>query len=235
MSTYRYMAYNVLESLKQTYDDSKITLPQVIHWINVAINSINYQHSVKTNTSSFTNKYEITNIQFDGDLKYFELPEGILDLKNDKGIELLEYCYSGCLDVQPFQRTSTSAKWSLNGNKHTKPAIDNPYFYRVGNKIYLLGVDCIDIECLWVYLKTSVNGLPNCDLDSELPIDSQYEETLFYRTVNFAKFGMLSVSERLNDGSSASNRQAPQVRVSELGQEQEQPQQQQEQEGGTYE
>jgi hypothetical protein len=226
-NTYRKMAFNVLESLKQVYDDPKITIPQVVHWILMAVNNINYQHIKKTRTGVYTNKYEVTSVLDNGG-KYILLPEDVVDLDNDMGIVLLEYCNKTCDDVYPFSRTTAGSKWSLNGNKHTKPSIESPFFYRVGDKLYLLGIDCVNIDCLWLYLNTPVSSMANCDFDSVIPVPAQYGEVLFYRVMNLAKFGMVSVSERNNDGSSATNRAAPQVRMAELGNQGQQQQQQNE-------
>jgi len=204
-TTFRDFANSILTVLKQKYDDSKVTMPQVLHWTSMVANRIIYQDVKKSLTNRYLNIYEATILADSKGRKYIELPSAIVDIDNDNGIAFINYCdVSQCEDPIQFQRAQAQELKSgiLSYSPYTKPSIENPYFYRVGNKIFFKGIECVDIDCVEIGLRTLVDGASPCELDKELPFEMQHESVLYYEVLNLCKFAILVGEERNNDGAS---------------------------------
>lgn len=233
MSTYRYTANLIRQTIKQNFDDSDISIDQICYWIQVSANRLRYLRLQKKNldTGVYLALIEGVKVQVSGGKKYIELPEEIVDIDEDKGIESMTYCQDNeenCespLTVQ-FERTSPSEARALMHLPIRKPSPALPFFYRVGNKLYILGLELVDVGCVELYLHTLVNPSHICDLDTEIPVDESQEEALIARVLTLIRFGLLIDNEKKNDGSDSSFDSKNKTALSEANISEQQPQQQ---------
>lgn len=211
--TYRYVGYDLLSSLNKMFDDADIRLSHVLYWISVVSNRINVDQFLKTNTGLYTSTFSNLPIMTDSSgKKYIDLPADIMDLTNENGIEMLTYCADEC-NPYPFtkvffQPTRMSEAFMLYMDEYTTPAADNPYFYRVGdkvdsvkvNRLYLLGIECIEVRCLDIAIRGSINPATICDLDDEIPIPNERIEELMTAVLQLGRFVMMIPNENVNQG-----------------------------------
>lgn len=212
--TYRYVGYDLLTSLKKMSDDADIRLSQVLYWIAVVANRIRVDQFGKTGSGLYTSTFSNIQIQTDSSgKKYIDIPALIMDLENEKGIEMLTYCADEC-NPYPFtkvffQPTTIGESMVLYMDEYTTPSPKNPYFYRVGdkvdnvkvNRLYLLGLECIEVRCLDCALRCSIDPTNICDLDNEIPIPDERIEELINSVLNLGRFVMMIPEENVNQGS----------------------------------
>ncbi len=231
MATYRYTSNLILQTLQQNFDDRKITIDQINYWIQVVANRLRFQRLNKKNleTSVYLAIFEGVLVEVNGQKKYITLPEEVIDIEEDKGIEYISYeTQDECenhLQVQ-FDRTTPSAVRALLNIAIRRPSPSMPLFYRAGNKLYLVGIECVDVKTVEIGLHTAVNPSNICDIDSEIPVDQSQEEILIARVLTLCRFGLVIDQERKNDGSDTSGQQQNKTALtSQQLQEQEQSQQ----------
>ncbi len=212
--TYRYVGYDLLTSLKKMSDDADIRLNQVLYWVAVMANKIRVDQFNKTNTGFFTSTFSNLPILTDSSgKKYIDIPAAIMDLSNEKGVEILTYCADEC-NPYPFtkvffQPTTIGESMVLYMDEYTKPSPSNPYFYRVGdkvdnvkvNRLYLLGLECIEVRCLEAALRCSIDPTNICDLDEEVPIPDERIDELINAVLTLGRFVMMIPEETVNQGS----------------------------------
>ena len=222
MATYRYVSYDLLTSLRKMTDDADIRLFQVIYWLQVVANKIRVDQFLTTDTGLFTSTFSQVTVQTDANgKKYIDLPAQVMDLPNEEGIEMITYCAERC-NPHPesqvfFQPTTLSKSVILSWNEYTKPSTSNPYFYRVGdkvdgvkvNRLYLLGLDCYDVDCLDIAIRCSLDPKSVCDLDDEIPIPDERIEELTKEVLSLGRFVMMIPEERINQGTDEGSQQAP--------------------------
>jgi len=213
MATYRYVAYNLLDSLKKMSDDSDVRLPQVVYWIQVVANNLRVDQFLKTDTGLFTSTFnEVTVFEDNKGRKYIELPNQVMDLPNEEGIEMITYCAEKCnphpQETVFFQPTTLGKSPLLFYDEYTKPTTLNPYFYRVGdkvdgvkvNRVYLLGLECAKVDCLDIAIRCSLDPSNVCDLDDEIPLPDERIKELMDDILSLGRFVMMMPEERINQG-----------------------------------
>lgn len=179
-ATYRYIAYDILETFKQTHSEAEIGLTQVVYWMMVHADRLKKLHMDKIDSGAFITAFDITPlVDPDNGRNYFELPTNIYDYNQDKGINYLTY-EPRIDDDDPtftsviFTRTTIQESRRLYYREDEKPSPSNPYFYRINDRIYLLGVERIDVPGLEVGLLTTFDPTSvDIDLDEvfEFPQD----------------------------------------------------------------
>lgn len=213
MATWRYVGYDLLTSLKKMDDDSDIRLTQVLYWMQVIANRISVEQFLATDSGLYTSTFDnVTILTDDKGRKYIDLPNQIMDLPNEEGVEMMSYCADGC-EPSPFttvffQPTTLSKVPHLYMDEYTKPDTDNPYFYRVGNKVngtkvsrlYLLGLDCIQVTCLEIAIRCTLDPSKLCDLDEDIPLPDERIEELMQAILQLGRFVMMIPEERVNEG-----------------------------------
>jgi len=230
--TYRYVVYDIEKSLKKSFDDADITLNQILYWVMVVANKIRVQHNAITESDAFTSTFSpVPVLTDDNGMKYIDLPSQIMDLPNNAGIVAMSYnvetnCCSGPAFAQTlFQPVNYSEVHHLYYDEYTKPSAKQPYFYRVGgsvngvdvNRVYLLGLECVDIEDLSVAIKSTLNPKTLCNLDDELPIPDETVQDLIMEVLQLGRFVMMIPEERINvgeDESELQNYRTPKVPTS---------------------
>lgn len=227
---YRFVANDILTTFKKTFDDKDMSLIQVIYWIQVVANKLRRIHLEKHDTGLFLSTFSPVLIKKDSSLKnrkYIDLPQSIIDLDNERGIKYITYNFeTGCCCSGPnfaqvfFQPTTPAKSWILNFSPFSRPKPSNPYFYRVGdtvndgttstkvNRIYFLGIECVDVSDVEVGLMSGLNPVDICSLDEEVPVPDSLLQTLITEVLNLGRFAFMIPKERINEGSDAATQAA---------------------------
>jgi hypothetical protein len=225
MATYRYVANDIRTSLNKAFDDADIRLNQILYWIQVVANRIRVDQNEITESGLFVSTFCNVPILKDAkDRQYFDLPNSIMDLPNEKGIVYITYNHdTGCCCDGPnfaqtyFQPTHVANLRTLYMDEYTKPAPANPYFYRIGdkfdgvdvNRIYLVGTDCIVVRDVEIAIRCSLDPSSVCDLDAQIPLPDERIEELMKAVLDIGRFVMLMPEERINQGSDETSMQQP--------------------------
>ena len=213
--TYRYVVYDLQKNFNAAFDDANFTRNQILYWVQVVANRLRVQHNAITNSDLFTSTFSSVSVQVDNKgRKYIDLPVQVMDLPNNSGIVYITYNVETCKCSGPafaqtwFQGTSIGAVQHLYLDEYTKPSVKNPYFYRVGdkvdgvsvNRIYLLGLECIEIEDVEIAVKASLDPKKVCNLDDNIPLPDELIQELMMQVLQLGRFVMLMPSENVNDG-----------------------------------
>ena len=213
--TYRYVVYDLQKSFNAAFDDANFTFNQILYWVQVVANRLRVQQNSITNSDLFTSTFSSVPVQVDANgMRYIDLPIQIMDLPDNLGIVYITYNVDTCKCSGPpfaqvwFQSTSIGAVQHLYLDEYTKPSVKNPYFYRVGdridgakvNRIYLLGVECINIEDVQIAVKASLDPSLVCNIDDEVPIPDELIQELMMQVLQLGRFVMLMPTENVNDG-----------------------------------
>jgi hypothetical protein len=217
MATYRFVAYDIQTSLKKQFDDSDLRLNQIIYWIQVVANRLRVDQLSKTDSGLYTSTFSSVPVQMDSKgRKYIDLPGSIMDLTDERGIVYITYnhetgnCCSGpAFAYTQFSPTTPSKSRLLNWSTYLKPSTTNPYFYRIGDKIdgenvdrvYFLGLECINISDVEIGLKCSLDPSSVCELDEQIPVPDERIEELMKAVLELGRWVTLLPNERINQGS----------------------------------
>lgn len=216
--------------LKQNFDDQEFTDVQVGYWTIVIGDRIKSQHIEKRRSGQYLSVYanipvqeftSITNPNQIPNRKYIELPEAIYDYDLDRGIEYISYwdntdtCGSEYWRKRKFLRTDPSEAETLQYSPYTKPSAENPYFYRVHNYVYLLGIECVNVEAVELGIYQILPDITEIDLDAPFEFPAETLHVLKMQVLNLARFGLqIPDSGRINTG--ASNDPSTQVPTDKL-------------------
>lgn len=224
MATYRYVAYNVQQSYKKTYDDSDLTLNQILFWINVVAARLRKENEKEFETGKYLSIFSPVSVQVDTALhnrKYIDIPADVADLDENKGIQYITYNYETnccCLGASfaqvIFQPTHPAKAFRLMMDEYEKPSPKQPYFYRVSgvegcgnvNRIYFLGLECVDVKDVEIGLVCNTSSAGECSLDDEIALPQHLIEDLITRVLNLGRFLLISPQENVNEGSDLTNR-----------------------------
>lgn len=224
MATYRYVAYNVQQSYKKTYDDSDLSLNQILFWIDVVAARLRKENEDEFDEGKYLTILSPLSVEIDktlGDRKYIDIPVDIADMDGEKGIQYVTYnyesrcCCTGATFAQViFQPTHPSKAFRLMMDEYEKPSPKNPYFYRVTgvndcgnvNRLYFLGLECVDVESIEIGVVCNTSSGSNCSLDDTIALPEHLIEELITRVLNLGRFLLISPQENINEGSDLTNR-----------------------------
>ena len=239
MATVRELAGNIHLQLKQLNDDSDIRFSQVVFWVSFFLNKYRYTKIPTTNSGRYLSIFQnvpvgmfLTSVPPHqvASRKYFELPANIFDFKDDRSIRYITYspfddeCFPNFTGVV-FSRTTPENSRRLFYSPYEIPSPRNPYWYRVGNYVYLLGVECINLTSIEVGLITAYNPF-DCNLDDEIG-DVEIYDYITRNCLDLGRFTMLVPTDQVNDANSTNT--ASQVPTQKIVSVNQQPQQQVEQ------
>lgn len=214
MATYRYLANDILKEFKQLNVTSTLKLAQVFFWINTIANRYRGKHIEKGYlTGAYLNIFPnipvlIANVNTTRNVvrarKYFVLPTNIYDYKNEKAIDYITYenfNVEGFRRVK-FQPTSPDKAEILEYSDYERPTPANPYFYRVHEYVYLLGVENVSIPRVEIGLYSALLTKTNLvNLDDEIDLDEQSISQLRMELLTLGKFMLVTPqADRQNDG-----------------------------------
>lgn len=220
MITYRQILSDVIEMLNQHYDDNAIQPSNVLYWISIISNKLRAQHITKRIEKGTVGG---ENIKIFQDIpievspvsngivakgrKFIRLPISVLNLERDDGIEYISPYHSDeAVLPQPgytfgkFQRTTAGKAARLYMHEFEKPAPDNSYFYRVGDILYLLGIEKILLPSVEVGLIFNVDYSTIESLDDKIPLPDHLGAVLAYEVYNLGFYALKIPGNEMNDG-----------------------------------
>lgn len=226
-TTLRTIVNDISKDLKQISDDKEVTDVQIAHWVIMFANRIRSQHVAKRDSGAFLSVFTNVPVQtFSAGAnpneikgrKYIEIPEVIYDYDKDGGIEYLSYYVDGYFENCPppftnqtFTRTTPSTAQRLYFSKYETPNPKNPYFYRVGPYLYLLGIECTDVKTVEIGIYAAIRPVTDDELDLDARFDFP-EETLIIlkrQVLDLGRFVLMMPQNRINDGSNDITGQVP--------------------------
>lgn len=209
----RIIVDDILQTIKQTFDDRQVSQAQVAYWVILVGNQLLGQHNAKRDSGAFLAIYTVPVIKPTASSqnvlkgrKYIELPAGIFDYDRDGGIEYISY-YNPDENCDPeykhktFQRTSPGEVQWLMLKKETKPSPKNPYFFRVGDIIPLIGIEDVPVKEVEIGIYQTIDPLEKIDIDQPFYFPQELLHTLKRQVTDLARFSFLFPStDRVNDG-----------------------------------
>jgi hypothetical protein len=204
----RHFIDDVAVTLKQTFDDKMIQRSQIAYWTLLCGNTLKSQHILKRSSGAFLTSFNPVPVSVDSvtGRKYFVLPKTIYDFNNDRGIDCIAYVSDGSpmcppqFTRQTMTRTTKKISERLYYSRHETPSPKNPFFYRISDKIYLLGIEKVDIKFLEVDLFTAFDPLTQIDIDQYFDFPDELFSILRRNVMDLAKYSYLFPQERANDG-----------------------------------
>ena len=207
MASLRFVANDILTSLKQMNDDAEITLMQCIYWILVYGDRLKSQHLAKIDSGYFLHEFRDVPVLKESvtGRKYIKLPSGIYDYDLDQGINYISYnidvdsCKPTFTSIQ-FARTIPSKTRVLYFSDDEMPTPANPYFYRInGEYVYFLGIERVDVKYVDMGLFTTFNPAIPPDIDAEWNFPQELIPILQRQVLDLGRFVMLIPQDRIND------------------------------------
>lgn len=174
-ATLRTVVYDFLHTFKQVYDDADITPYQMSYWVIIHADRMRKQHIEKRDSGEYIAIFDVAVSTDSDNLKYITLPQRIYDMDMDKAINFISYAKlygenKPTYVQRTFSRTTAAGAKRLYYREQEAPSADNPYFFRVGDVVKLLGVEDLAIDQVAVGLITSLNPTAS-DLDLDQPFD----------------------------------------------------------------
>lgn len=239
----RLIAFDILSDLKQTMDDKELTLSKVAFYVITVANNLKSKHIQNRRSGAFMHTFpEIpiirsTNNNTQDLIKNrpsIFLPKSIYDFDLDGGVKYVKYsdkdeCSKGFERVQ-FTRTEAGRKAErLYLTDYEKPSPANPYWYRTGSYIVLLGIENTTVKKLEFGLFSTIDPLTEIDIDKPFDFPEELIPVLKRQVLDLGRFILMIPSERVNDGAdSIKNQDVPTqklISVNDVSQQNNQPQQ----------
>lgn len=211
----RVIVDELLVSIKQTFDDRQISQAQVAYWVILVGNQLLSQHNLKRDSGAFLATYTgipvkksttSSNPNIVKGRKYIELPASIFDFDKDGGVEYIAY-YNPDEKCAPefrnktIQRTSPSEVQWLMLRKETKPSPKNPYWYRTGDIIYILGIEDVPVKFAEIGIYQTIDPLEKIDIDAPFMFPQELMHVLKRQVTDLARFSYIFPgTDRANDG-----------------------------------
>jgi len=176
-ATLRYIVFDALRSIRETHPDANVTIAQAAYWTIVHGDRLRKIHIGQADSGAHLVTFKDVAVLVDPDLgrNYFILPAAIYDFDDDKGIDYITYRpeidrNDPVFTSVQFTRTNIPASRRLYMNEDERPKPSDPYFYRVSDRIYLLG--CEQINLLFVEAGLYTTLLP---VDTSLDLDAVFD------------------------------------------------------------
>jgi hypothetical protein len=209
---------DLLKDFKQQFDDKRLQRAQVAHWIIMIGNRLLSQHISKRDSGAYLSIYagvpiKVATANLNPNIikgrKYIELPTCIFDYDKDGGVEYISYYMdkqeANCpppFTRQTFTRTTPGDVQRIYMSEYEEPKAKNPYWYRAGNNIYLLGLECVNPKEIEIGIYSTLKPItdPNIDLDGPFPFPEELLIQLKRQVLDLGRFVMVIPEERVNDG-----------------------------------
>lgn len=200
---------DIIVSLNQVFDDKDILETQVAYWTLVIANRLKALHIEKRDSGAFLTTFpKIPVLTGDGVLtpkgrKYIVLPKNIYDFDNDRAINYISYEAEDCdqpLKRVVFTRTKPASLSRLSMSKYENPSPTNPYFYRSGDNIYLIGIECVLTTFVELGLFTALDPVTEIDMDAPFDFPEELLTILQRQVLDLGRFILMIPEQRVNDG-----------------------------------
>jgi len=204
--TYRYAISDIKLSLKISFPDAEITTQSIAFWVITCSNIMRQRHLKVEPTGSYLSEYYGPNaipVNTDGIKKWIVLPTAIYDLMNEKGIDYISLNLPGIPFGKQIRFTQTDAQIidQLYLNLYELPKPSNPYFYRVGQNIFLLGIETVTVVNVNLGIYGSLDPRPVLlSEDSPLGINEEQYPALKDMVLNLGRFVLVVPSNRMEVG-----------------------------------
>lgn len=215
--TYREGIFALIEAHKKSFATSDIKPVMALFYIQIVANRIlSKEIEEDANAGYYVTRFLDLPIQTDTKgYKYIDVPQEVLNMKRDLGIEAVTYsmdpgkCPSPTFASVQFSRTTVSESRRLYYVPEEKPSTKNPYIYVIkaideqGNKIiriYTLGLECAGVSHLDAYMACAINTSTVCNLDEQIPIPGDQEIFLIQDALRLLRFSAIFPEDRINDG-----------------------------------
>lgn len=212
----RIVVDEILVTIKQTFDDKEVSRAQAAYWTIVVANQLLGKHIANRDSGAFLTVYIVpvleSTVTQSRDIikgrKYIELPGGIFDYDKDGGVEYVAY-YNTDEECDPefakktILRTSPGELQWLRMEEKTAPSAKNPYWYRVGNYIPLVGLEKVPVKEIEIGIYQTIDPLETIDIDQPFHFPQELLHVLKRQVVDLARFSFLfdPQQDRANDGS----------------------------------
>jgi len=173
-ATLRYIVFDALRAIRENHPQANVTVTQVAYWAIVHADRLRKIHIGQADSGAHLATFLDIDVLVDSSTgrNYIVLPAAIYDFDDDKGIDYITY--KAALDPNDptftsvqFTRTTVPASRRLYMNEDERPKPSDPYFYRVGDRIYFLGCEQINLLLVEAGLYTAL--LP---VDAALDLDA---------------------------------------------------------------
>jgi len=215
MTTLRHIIDEIVVTLKQTYDDAQIQPIQIAYLTILTANDIKSKHIVKRSSGAFLKGFPdipvftVSSNSSGGPVKnrkFIYLPQSVYDIHMDRGIDFISYTSDGGVGCPPrftqktFTRTTQKESHRLYYTKYETPSPSNPFFYRVGDLIYFLGIEKINVDAVEAGLFTTLDPVDKIDIDKPLEFPDELVRVLRVTVLDAARFILMVPDDRTNDG-----------------------------------
>lgn len=191
--TYRYLVYDILTMLHENYPDTEFTIVQVVYWLRVVADRIIAESMQQYKFPRYLTIFDDVEVKVDPvkGRNYFVIPANIYE----NGIEYITY--QAQLDSDDpvftsvqFTPTTISKSRRLYYKQDEKPSPSNPYWYASEDRIYLLGVEQIDITKVEIGIYTTFNPIDfsNISLDDEFNFPNELVPLLIREVLSLGLF-----------------------------------------------
>lgn len=216
MTPIRHIVDELRESLAQSIDDPRITKAQVAYWVVLIGNRLKMQHIAKRDSGAHLHVYAglpldkyggTTNPNKVEGRWYFKLPAQIFDYDLDGGISYISYfpadddpiCPPRFTKTKVFRTTPAKAE-RLYWNPYERPSPKTPYFYRVDDHIYFLGLEQVNIDQIEVGLYSTLPPVTEIDLDAPLDFPEETLAILQRQVLDLGRFALMAPQDYINEG-----------------------------------
>lgn len=180
-ATIRQVVWDALRAVRENHPQAHVTAPQVAYWTLIHADRLRRLHIGQTDSGRFMETYDDIDALVDPSTgrNYCVIPASIYDMKDDGGVVYLTYkaqldLNSPVLTSVLFTRTTPGEARRLYMSEDEKPAANNPYFYRSGDRLYFLGCEQINLTQVEAGLLTNLLAYDTTlDLDTELDIPQE--------------------------------------------------------------
>lgn len=201
MTTYRELVSSISSTLRQVYKDRKIEPFEILYWILLFSSKLKSQHLTNSfmNSSWISGEYITTftvPVATVFGKKYFKLPSKIINYKSrEGGIDFITYNLQDGAETpdianNAFTRVSASEVTRLYYNVHEEPSPANPYFYRLGDDVFLLGLEKIRVDTLSVGLVIGASVDDISSIDDEIKLPDHLITVLMMEVLDLGRFGL---------------------------------------------
>jgi len=212
----RYIVDDIAVDLRQVLDDKIVQDAQIAHWVILVGNRLRAQHIGKRDSGAFLHIFDnikvntVAQSSLPNEIKnrkFITLPECIYDYDKDGGVEYISYSLEedmpGCpppFTNTTFDRTTPSKTERLYYSKYESPNPSRPYFYRAGNYIYFLGIECVDIKSVEIGIYSTLNPVDKVDLDEPFDFPEELLIVLKRQVLDLGRWALMIPQEKINDG-----------------------------------